>query len=65
MIWNDQDTQEVILCDPMDDNPPGSSVHGILQGRTQEWVAIPSPGDLPNPGIESASPLLAGGFFII
>ena len=65
MIWNDQDTQEVILCDPMDDSPPGSSVHGILQGRTLEWVAIPSPGDLPNPGIESASPLLAGGFFII
>ena len=26
------------LCDPM--NPPGSSVHGILQARTLEWVAI-------------------------
>ena len=28
------------LCDPMDCNPSGSSVHGILQARTLEWVAI-------------------------
>ena len=28
------------LCDPMDCSPPGSSVHGILQARVQEWVAI-------------------------
>ena len=34
------------LCDPMD-----YTVHGILQAR-MEWVAVPSPGDLPNPGIE-------------
>ena len=27
----------------MDCSPPGSSVHGILQGRILEWVAIPSP----------------------
>ena len=27
-------------CDPMDCNPPGSSVHGIFQARIQEWVAI-------------------------
>ena len=26
---------------PMDFTPPGSSVHGILQARTLEWVAIP------------------------
>ena len=26
------------LCDPMDSSPPGSSVHGILQARTLEWV---------------------------
>ena len=30
-----------ILCDPLDYNPPSSSVHGILQTRTLEWVAIP------------------------
>ena len=28
------------LCHPMDCNPPGSSVHGILQARILEWVAI-------------------------
>ena len=30
------------LCDPMDCSPLGSSVHGILQARTVEWVAISS-----------------------
>ena len=29
-------------CDPMDSSLPGSSVHGILQARTLEWVAISS-----------------------
>ena len=28
------------LCDPMDCSPPGSSVHGILQAKILEWVAI-------------------------
>ena len=28
------------LCNPIDCSPPGPSVHGILQARTQEWVAI-------------------------
>ena len=27
-------------CDPMDDIPPGFSVHGIFQARILEWVAI-------------------------
>ena len=31
------------LCDPMDYNPPASSVHGILLARILEWVAMPSP----------------------
>ena len=43
------------LCDPMDCNPPGSSVHAILQARILEWVAMPPPGDLPEPGIEPSS----------
>ena len=29
-----------LLCDPIDGSPPGSSIHGILQSRTLEWVAI-------------------------
>ena len=28
------------LCDPIDGSPPGSAIHGILQARTPEWVAI-------------------------
>ena len=32
----------LILCDPMDCSPPSSSVHGILQARVLEWVAISS-----------------------
>ena len=30
------------LCNPMDCSPAGSPVHGILQARTLEWVAISS-----------------------
>ena len=30
------------LWDPVDCSPPGSSVHGILQARILEWVAMPS-----------------------
>ena len=32
----------VRLCNPVDYSLPGSSVHGILQARTLEWVAISS-----------------------
>ena len=39
------------LCDPMD-----YTVYGILQVRILE--SFPSPGDLPNPGIEPRSPTL-------
>ena len=47
----------------MDYSPPGSSVHGILYAKILAWVAMPSPGDLPHPGIELTFPELAGGFF--
>ena len=53
------------LWDPMDCSQPGSFVHGMLQAKIPEWVAVPSPGDLPDPGTEPASlmaPALAGGF---
>ena len=29
------------LCDPTDCNPPGFTIHGILQARILEWIAIP------------------------
>ena len=37
LLWSCQ-----ILCESMDCNPPGSSVHGILQARILEWIATPS-----------------------
>ena len=46
------------LCNSMDSNPPGSFVHGISQARILEWIVIPSPGDLPNPGVKLKSPAL-------
>ena len=47
---------------------PGSSVQGIFQARILEWVGLPfpTPGHLPDPGIEPeslASPALTGSFF--
>ena len=41
------------LCDPMD-----YIVHGVLHAGILEWIAVPSPGDLPNPRIEPRSPQL-------
>ena len=41
-----------------DHSLPGSSVLGILQARILEWVATSSFGDLPHPGVETASPAL-------
>ena len=53
------------LCDLVDCNPLGSSVHEILQARILEWVAISSSRAYSHPGIEPvspASPALAGRF---
>ena len=43
--WQEHTESEVAqsgltLCDPVDCSPPGSSVHGILQARILEWVAV-------------------------
>ena len=46
------------LCDPVDGNLPGSSVHGIFQTRVLEWGAISFSGDLPDSGIEPGCPAL-------
>ena len=40
-----------MLCNTIDCNSPGSSVHGIIQARILEWVPCPPPRDLPNPGM--------------
>ena len=53
------------LCDPMDCSPPGSAVHGILQARILEWVAIPfSRGSSPPRNWTQVS-WIAVGFFTI
>ena len=46
------------LCDPIDCSLAGSSVHRIFQAIVLEWIAFPSPRDLPNPGLEPGSPAL-------
>ena len=54
------------LCDPMNCSLAGSSVHGIILARILEWIAIPPPGDFPDPGIEPTAPValaLVGRFF--
>ena len=54
------------LCDPVDCSPLSSSVHGILQAKYWSGLPCPSPGNVPNPGIQLESlksPALAGGFF--
>ena len=47
----------VQLCHPLDCSPPGSYVHGIFQAKVLEWLPVPSPGDLPDPGIELTFPV--------
>ena len=54
------------LCNSGDCSPSGSSIHGILQARILEWVVMPPPGDLPDPGMEPTSltsHALSTGFF--
>ena len=54
------------LCDSMDSNPPGSSVHGIFQTSILEWVAFSSSKGSSQSGIKPmspAAPALAGRFF--
>ena len=54
-----------ILCDPMDCSSPGSSVHGILQARTLEWVAIPFSGGSSQPKNQTRVSHIACRFFTI
>ena len=51
------------FCDPKEYSPPGSSVHGISQAEYWSGLPFPSPGNLSNPWIKTASPALASGFF--
>ena len=54
-----------ILCDPMDCSPPGSSVHGILQARTLEWVAIFFSRESSQARDRTRVSLISGRFFTV
>ena len=53
------------LCDPMDCSLPGSSVHGISQARTLEWVAIPFSRGPSWSRDQTQVSCTAGGFFTL
>ena len=53
----------LILCNPMDRSPPGSSVHRILQARILEWVAMPPSRGSSQPRDQTHISCIAGGFF--
>ena len=53
------------LCDPTDYSSPSSSVHGILQVRTLEWIAIPFSTGSSRPKDQTGVSCIAGRFFTI
>ena len=74
LVWHTFTSQVIIcvcsvaqscltLCNSMDCSPPGSSVHGIFQARTLEWVALPSSGRSSPPRDRTQVSCIAGRFF--
>ena len=53
----------VQLCDSMDCSLPGPSDHGFPRQEYWSGLSFPSPENIPNPGTESESLALTGGFF--
>ena len=51
------------VCDPVDSNLPGFSIHGILQARILEWVAMPSSKGSSQPRDGTQVSCVAGRFF--
>ena len=51
------------LCDPMDCRLPGSSIHGILQARILEWVAMPFCRGSSCPRYQTLVSCITGVFF--
>ena len=54
-----------VVCDPMDRTLLGSSVHGILQARTLEWVDLPFSRWSSQPRDGAQVSCTAGGFFTV
>ena len=68
--WNKPLQQQVTqlcptLCNPMDSFPPASPVHGILQARILEWVAIPFSRGSSQPKGQTQVSHIAGKFFTV
>ena len=71
LLWSNQVAAYVclvtqscpILCNPMDCSLPGSSVHGILQARIMEWVAMLSSRGSSQPRNWIQVSCIASGFF--
>ena len=69
----EESSRSTVLCrsvmstldDPMDCSPPGSSVHGTLQAKTLQWVAMPSSRGSSQSGDQTQVSCLADGFFTI
>ena len=55
----------VELCNPVDCSPPGPSVHGILQARILEWVAVSLSRGSSKPRDWTQVSCFASGFFTI
>ena len=51
------------FCDPVNCSPPGSSVHGILQARILEWVAISFSREPSRPRVQTQVSRIAGRRF--
>ena len=51
-------SQSLTLCDPTDGSPPGSPVLAFSRQEYWSGLPVPSPGDLPDPGIKPGSPVL-------
>ena len=62
--WVESESQSCPThCDPMDCSLPGSSVHGILQARILEWVAVPFSRESSQPRNQTEVVHTAGEFF--
>ena len=53
------------LCDPVDCSQPRTSVHGVLQARTLQWVAMPSSRGSSGPRDGTQVSRIASRFFTL
>ena len=63
--WSEVAQSCPTLCDPVDCSPPGSPVHGILQARILEWVAISFSRGSSQPRDQTRVSCIAGRCFIL